>query len=161
MGISDILTKDNIVNAIKAQNNIVFKSITCFKIFESHKKRNSFNAILEVDGDAFKKIMEIGKINVEWNRCMVYEKVDVLRCFKCWGYNHKSSVCKKDACCFKCGGFDHVAKECVITSSVCLNCDRAKKNLNLDSIDVNHDTLSVNCPIYIKKIKATRNKISY
>lgn len=161
VGMSESLSPDEIIDAIKTQNVLEIKNIKCHKVFKSKKNNAIFNAIVEIDGGAFKKIIDEGKINIKWDRCRAYEMVSVLRCFKCLGFNHKADKCTIGACCYKCGEKDHLANECNVNTIKCLNCSRAKDQLGLRSIDVKHDTRSVECPLYKKKLSIEKNKIIY
>lgn len=117
VGIMDCLSKENVCKAIKSQNNIHFQELKCHKVYESYKKKGSYNAIIETDGEAFNKIYSEheSKINIEWNRCVVYEYFNKTRCFKCWGYNHKAQKCTTGSCCYKCGNLNHISNECTAT----------------------------------------------
>lgn len=161
VGMSEELGFDKIIESIKVQNNFSFKVIKCNKVYRSFKNKSVFNAIIEVDGNAFDEIMKDGKLNIEWDRCKVYESISVLRCHKCLGFNHKASDCTIGSCCYKCGEKDHIAKECNSMLVKCLNCCRAKESLGLHSLDVKHDSKSVECPMYKRKLNNLKNKIMY
>ena len=73
VGMSDNISSESVIKAIKAQNNVNFSEIKCHKVYESFKKKGSYNAIIKVGGEAYKNLIKIGKLNIEWNWCMVYE----------------------------------------------------------------------------------------
>ncbi|XP_037930779.1 uncharacterized protein LOC119665622 [Teleopsis dalmanni] len=75
---SEKLDNDKIINAIKNQNEIVFRSIEVLKVYESYKNKNIFNAIVELDSTAFAKIMKERTINVDWDGCIAYENFNVM-----------------------------------------------------------------------------------
>lgn len=91
----------------------------------------------------------------------MYEKVNVKRCLKCLGYNHKSENCTGDKACLKCGENDHEIKDCKSENSKCINCYNAKLKTKFDQIDINHDVRSLDCPIYRRKLMSERSKINY
>lgn len=161
VGMHDKLDESTVCEAIKEQNNIEFKIIKCIQVYKSFKNNSIFNAIVEVDGEAFSKIISDGFLNVEWDRCKVYESFKIMRCYKCLGFNHKAINCSIGDCCFKCGDRNHLSKNCPEAEYKCLNCNRSKVILCLSSLDVNHDTRSSECPIYIRKMKIERNKVLY
>lgn len=94
IGMSDKLLEDDLVETIKAQNEFLKnRDIKVITIFENKNHRN-FGAILEFDKECYNRLINGDKIKIGWCRCRVSECVDVRRCFKCCGYNHKSSQCK-------------------------------------------------------------------
>ncbi|XP_017478353.1 PREDICTED: uncharacterized protein LOC108368099 [Rhagoletis zephyria] len=96
VGMTEELNKDLIVQAISKQNDVECGHLECVKVYKSHKIPQVYNAIIETDGDGYNQLLKRKKINIEWDRCPVYESCSVLRCFKCWGYNRASKVCKND-----------------------------------------------------------------
>ncbi|XP_037930347.1 uncharacterized protein LOC119665106, partial [Teleopsis dalmanni] len=139
-GMSEQLDGDSLLLAIKNQNSISLQHLKVLKVYESYKKRNTFNAIIELDGKAFKQVMKDRKINIRWDRCIVYEHLNVMRCYKFWGFNHEASVCKEiDNVCAKCSETGHTHKECKNVFIKCVNCAKAKKTLNLRELSTDHD----------------------
>jgi len=80
---------------------------------ESRKDKKG-TIILETDAKTYKNIIEKGKVNLGWKRCQVFDFVSVIRCFKCWGFNHFSKDCKKEVMCKKCSGI-HSSQNCSST----------------------------------------------
>lgn len=161
VGLNDNISKEKIIEAIKLQNNVDFKELKCHKIFEVFKKKGTYNAIVEVDSDAYNNIITSGRINIEWDRCRVYEYFNILRCFKCWGFNHKAEGCTVGSCCYNCGNQNHLAKDCDSVEKICINCKRMKDKVGLANVDINHDTKSIECPLYKRKINFERKKTNY
>lgn len=161
-GMSEELEKDRIIEAIRKQNDIEDNNLICVKVYKSYKNPRVYNAIIETDGNGFEAIMKRGKINIEWDRCMVYESCNVLRCFKCWGFNHKATKCNNDnQLCAKCSEAGHSYKECKNNFVKCINCDKAKQRLNLQDIDTNHDCRSGECPVLQRKNRVEAERIAY
>lgn len=162
VGMNEEINKEDIVLAIKSQNDVNFEELNCVKVYRSFKNPKIFNAIIEMDGKAFEHCLRIGKINIMWDRCSVYESMSVLRCLKCGGFNHKALNCTVGALCYKCGvGDGHIAKNCMEVEIKCINCVKAKKDLNLKDLDVKHNTWSSECPMYKRKVNAERSKTMY
>ncbi|XP_075156975.1 uncharacterized protein LOC142230218 [Haematobia irritans] len=160
-GMSEELEKSVIVRAIKNQNDINDVNLQCIKVYKSNKNPQIFNAIIETDGEGYNKIMGKKKIYVEWDRCPVYEICNVLRCFKCWGFNHTAKYCKNDGqICAKCSQTGHTYRECR-NSSKCINCVKAKERLRLADIDIGHDSRSEDCPVLIRRRKMETERIAY
>lgn len=102
--------------------------------------------------------MEVKKLNVGWERCRIFDGTDIIQCYKCLGFNHKSIDCKNEETCYKCHG-NHKSGECskeVILK--CVNCIRINKKLNL-GLDENHVTSNKECPVYKNKLNAKRRRI--
>lgn len=126
------------------------------QLYQVNKNGNTYyNAVLELDVKVFAKILAEERLNVGWERCKVYDAVQVLRCFKCKGFNHKAKDCGETEVCTKCHGA-HISKECNETAiNKCINCIRANKDLNM-GLDINHDTMDRLCPVYQQKLNVRK-----
>lgn len=163
-GMREQLKEEQVEMALKAQNKAInFKEIKCLKVFQSAKNKNIYNAIVDVDGEAFANLMKIKNVYIEWDECICYENINVKRCFKCCGFNHSAANCKSEKeICAKCGE-NHITKECKSECLRCINCVLMKERLNNieNNIDVNHDSRDANCPVLQRKLKIEREKIKY
>lgn len=161
-GMNEELTKDVIINAIRKQNDVECENLQCVKVYRSFKNPRIYNAIVETDSEGFNQIMKKQKINIEWDRCPVYESCNVLRCFKCWGFNHTSKYCQNETqICAKCSEAGHTYRECRNNNAKCINFEKAKERLNLRDIDTNHDCRSAECRILQRKNKLESERIAY
>lgn len=158
-GMTFKFTEDEIIEKLKRQNEILSESeIEIIKLFEY--KRNGqiiYNGILKIDKDSYIKVMDAQKLNIGWEKCRVFEGTDIIQCYKCMGYNHKSKECKFEEVCYKCHG-NHKSKEC--TNSIlnkCINCVRVNKRLNL-GLEENHTSTNRECPVYQNKLNAKRRR---
>lgn len=96
-------------------------------------------------------------MNCGWKRCRVFDGLQVLRCFKCNGFNHKGADCKAAVVtCPICSGA-HELKDCKAEKKKCSNCEKLRNEKNAD-IDVNHAVWSSECPVY-RKQQERRNKL--
>lgn len=156
IGIGENLDDDVLIQTIKSQNEYMEKSnIKVLTKFDC-KKNNGYGAIIEIENECYNQIMRGEKLKIGWCVCKVFECIDVRRCFKCCGYNHKSSVCKNRIACLKCGG-EHIMKDCKAKNCVCINCKVAVDKLNI-KIDIFHPAYSLNCPIYKRKIENEKKR---
>lgn len=103
--------------------------------------------------------MEQKYLLIGWGSCIVEEYVNVNRCFKCCGYNHKSTVCKNKQACIKCGD-EHKMKDCKSEINKCVNCSIVNNKWKL-KLDTNHQANSNLCSVYKKKLEAERKRIKY
>lgn len=105
--------------------------------------KTKFIFIVEVDGNSFSEIMRLGKLNIGWDRCPVYEYFDVVRCYNCGGFGHIGKVCKLGKACLNCGESGHLKDSCK-NSSKCANCEKTNRKSNLN-LDVHHSIFSHSC----------------
>lgn len=151
-----------LVELLKKQNTFLSQtSLKVVKQFEIKKNNNSYyNAIVEIDKEDFTKVLAAESLNIGWERCKVFDAVNVLICHKCKGFNHKFADCKNDEACQKCHG-KHNAKICNENPiNKCLNCIRANSNFHM-SLEINHDTYDKHCPCYINKLQIRKKKLGY
>jgi hypothetical protein len=158
VGLTEMLTEDELIEKIIAQN--AFLSInTKIEVAELKQKGRKIFAAVRCDGEAYKKLKEREKITIGWDRCRVYEHIQVLRCFKCAGFNHKAAECQNETACAKCAG-SHELTKCDSTIEKCVNCMSVNKKFKLN-IDVAHPVWSQNCQVYMKKLKNEMSKIDF
>lgn len=157
MGMSSKETEENIASFIKTQNNLDTAEVKVLKIFENRYK--SFNCIIEVDGECFKRLMEEKKVNIGWDRCRVMECIDILRCYNCSGFYHRAEDCTHKKSCPRCSE-EHKLGDCTSTTLKCPNCTHAVNTMKL-KLDTNHEAWSSGCPSLTRKLQIQRSKISY
>lgn len=157
IGMSSKETEENMVSLIKSQNNLDTAEINVLRVFQNRYK--SFNCIIEVDGECFKRLMEEKKVFVGWDRCRVVECIDVLRCYNCSGFYHKADDCTHKKACPRCAE-DHKLEDCKNTKLKCPNCTFAVNTMKL-KLDTDHEAWSLDCPSLMRKLQIQRSKISY
>lgn len=152
------------INTIKAQNKDSFDENSAIEIISCKKMRDKevCVATVKIDLSSFKKIMKSKRINIGWNRCRVYEYVEVTRCFKCNAYGHIAQNCTADNFFCPLCADNHQINECKAEAKdhKCINCIRENKKTNHDA-DVNHCALSLKCPILQKKSEKRKLNIRY
>lgn len=159
IGIDESLSEADLLETIKSQNEtLIGDDISVITIYEN-KHKNNFGAILQCGPISFNNIMSVEKLNIGWNRCKVYECINVKRCFKCCGFNHKSNECKNRQSCLKCAE-DHNIKDCKAQITNCVNCKSANKKFKL-KLDINHTAYSDQCTILAKKLDIERKNVLY
>ena len=161
-GMSEKMEENKFLDAVKKQNlELGINYLKLVRYFEVRKNEKShFNAIIEVNTEAFSKIINIGKMNIGWERCRVFDGTRVLCCFKCKGFNHRMVDCSEKEVCLNCLG-EHRTDSCNLAPvNKCINCIRSNTKLNL-SLDVNHATMDKSCPGYIHHLEQKKKKIGY
>lgn len=155
-GMNEMFSADEMCERIKEQNYELSNcDINVISVFEN-KKRHTYDAIVELDDEHFDKVMQSKKILIGWNSCHIEEYINVKRCFKCCGYNHKSNDCKNKLSCLKCGG-EHKINECKADHFKCVNCSVVVNKWRV-KLDTNHPANSKQCPVYKKKINSMQNR---
>ncbi|KAH0815742.1 hypothetical protein GEV33_007049 [Tenebrio molitor] len=160
VGFSEELNEENLRNCL-IQQNLSLKNISgTFKLITCKKMKKNYLAIIEVDPLTFADFMKMESVCIGWNICKVYEHVNVLRCFKCGGFNHTSEKCKEDVSkCLNCCGEGHDEKDCN-NNSVCVNCLKLNKSNNLN-LKVDHSRFNYSCEVYKKQVSISKSKTRY
>lgn len=153
------LTDTEIVSRIESQNNLhdnnLDKKIRVVR--KSKVYNNKFSMVLEVDDKSYEMFIEKERLNIGWNRCMVFNDYGIQRCFKCCSYGHMAKECKSNQVCPKCSGC-HEFKDCNVVSVKCVNCVRSNQKYGLN-VDVNHVAWDVNkCESYKRIEQFQRSK---
>lgn len=142
--------RESLERTIKAQNQVLENAdITILNIEQSRKGNGEYCATMEIDNESFQKVILLRRINVGWERCLIFKSIDLVRCFKCCGYNHLSFRCFHSQKCSKCAG-DHRFKDCTVNEVRCVNCKNANERLRL-GLDINHSAWSKSCGVYQQK----------
>lgn len=162
MGISEKLTSEEI--ATKAVNqNLYIKEESHMKVFAVVKQRrsNRYIAYAEVDPDTYKRAVQEETINIGWDRCKVFDALNVTRCYNCNGFNHKAKECRSSQSCPRCGK-NHDINDCKATETEiqCINCKTAMDKLKI-KLDVGHCAWSAECSVYKRKLEIERSKIDF
>lgn len=134
--------------------------------FERRNRNDKlYNAVFITSPRIWKKVIELGRLNVDHQRVHVEEFVPLLQCFKCLQFGHLKKHCSGDAdSCAHCGESGHLITSCPTKSNCesphCLNCHN--KNLRTKSnIDTNHSPTSDRCPFRTAMRNRVVEKINY
>lgn len=153
----DVLSKK-----IKEQNNDVFEENSALKIIKietNRRNENLISVIIEIEPYVYSKIMAKKKILIGWSSCIVYDAVDLKRCFKCSLFGHLGDKCRNQQVCPRCSK-NHELKNCNTRTEKCINCVRSNQNQNT-KLNTNHAVWDRNCPIYKKRLELKKKSIKY
>lgn len=90
------------------------------------------------------KVLDLRRICIDFNRYIIVEYLQIIRCFKCQGYGHISSRCSGDQKCPKCAG-SHALADCnAVVVEACANCGINDD----DDVDPAHQADSPDCPAF-------------
>ncbi|XP_046605058.1 uncharacterized protein LOC124297789 [Neodiprion virginianus] len=128
VGISDEDNAEDLELTIRNQNHFIDKEedfkITYIKYWP---KIETSTAYAEVAPAVFTRIILDKRISVRWEKCRVFEDLDINRCFKCGGFNHMGSKCQNERACSSCGE-DHDTRDCKNDKNKqCANCKRSNE----------------------------------
>ena len=161
MGMSDQYSSDDFIDLLKSQNEaITIDKVKVISAFENPRfKYNKFNVVIEVDKDSYNSLLTAKKVNVGWDRCHIIPAINVLRCFKCGEFGHKSTDCKNDEKCSLCSG-QHRTSDCTSTALKCVNCLKFNKERKMN-LDVNHAASSSECLVYKKLYDQKKSSLHF
>lgn len=152
----------DIVEAIRNQNLFLDEADEIKLVsLKMNKHKTSQSGIIECNGSAYKKLLSVGKIYLGLHRCSVRENLRVVRCFKCYSFNHKINDCKYNGppVCSKCSG-SHDYKTCKSEENYCNNCIRSNTKYKTD-FSVGHTALDTGCPLYEIQMKRVKDRTDY
>ena len=159
-GLSDDIDKELIIPYLIKQNENIFSSGSVCKLLkhsQTKRKENIFQALIQVDVTSYNNALKAGHCIVGLDSCTIYDAIDVLRCFKCNGFNHSSRTCKKQTSCPRCAG-SHDLKQCQSNTLKCINCMGLKDKESLTEENLAHAVWSYDeCRCYkniIQKLKS-------
>jgi len=69
---------------------------------KSGKEESS--TIIKTDEETYILILREEKLNIGWKKCLVFNHINVKRCFKYWEYYHIAKNCVRNETCHKCAG---------------------------------------------------------
>lgn len=156
------IADDKIIDELKQQNESIrdfdMKLVTV--IPRKYRSAVTNDAIVEVKSDVYHQLLDIGVLDLLWSECRILEHLHVKRCFKCLGFSHIASQCKRPTqSCSRCAG-PHRFADCKSNKMCCANCKAANQTNNL-GLDTRHHAYSKGCTVLQRRIAVIRSKIEY
>jgi hypothetical protein len=137
------------------QNSSVFSNPSQLKIlkyFPTKKKPDVFQFILQVDVNTYIKALNSKHCLIGLDNCYIFDAINVIRCYRCNGYHHSHTFCKRNLSCPRCGE-SHEVKECKSTVLRCINCVSLNSKTNLTAVNAAHACWDTNeCQYYLNLI---------
>lgn len=160
VGLTENLSQEDIINYIRKQNEFIGQnsSVEVIQVKEN-RQGTGYVVIVEVDGNCYNRCMQNKRINIKWDRCRVYDFINIRRCYNCAGYNHLANICKNRKACTKCAE-EHLLNECESEELKCRNCIIANERVNL-GLDIHRPSWSQDCETYKRKVEAKMKIIDY
>ncbi|XP_058836279.1 uncharacterized protein LOC131692909 [Topomyia yanbarensis] len=163
IGLSDEIPENEIIAKMKQQNHLPETAdLKVIRVQKSKRTENTRVVVFESDPSTFYCLMKAQRVNIGWDRCRIFEVVDVMRCYRCSEYGHKAATCKNLVCCPKCAE-EHPINECSSDFERCVNCQlfNSEQELDADKLDFIHPSWSSECPLYQKRLKKAKLRIDY
>lgn len=113
-------------------------------------------AVVELEARCATEILKTGRLRIGWVNCRVRERIQVRRCYACFGYGHTQKACKgpnrrEMKLCLKCGDKDHIKKDCT-RKPKCFLCAQSCS----DNKELSHIAGSSGCPMYKAALEKAR-----
>lgn len=161
-GISEKLAPDTLREYILGQNEDSFCGADCkiLKISSVKNRADIYQAAVQLDTVSYSRVLKAGYLIIGFDVCKVYDAVDLIRCYKCNGFNHTSQSCKRGISCPRCGA-GHDVKECTVEEAqlCCVNCLRTNEKLG-KSFDTNHAVWnSQACSVYKESVEKFKSDL--
>lgn len=156
LNLTDEMTKEEIVENLKVQNELLENTDFEVKAVIERKKGGKFkvfDVVIEAEESAYNMFIMMKVVILGWDRCRVVEHTHILRCYNCCGFSHITKDCKNKKACSKCGG-EHDRKDCTSGAIKCINCANKCEKFKL-KLDVAFDS---KCEIYKRKLKFIQSK---
>lgn len=154
VGFSNVANWDNeeIISSLISQNDlkVLSKDIKIVKTLVNRRNEKLSTLIVAVPSEIHKLILGKRAVSLMFNRCSVYDAIDVPRCFKCSRLGHYESRCNNNLCCAKCSG-EHKLKECESSQHKCINCVTANEKFNRNH-NINHAAFDRKCPSMLRRL---------
>lgn len=161
LGVRENIGEERLILALKNQNEILKNAVMEVKAFwKSRGVDESYSAVVELDVKSYNSVLEKKRVNIEWDKCLVKDGINVQRCFKCLGFNHSSNKCKEaEKVCCRCAKVHlGIGIQCSENELNCINCVKVNKELNLN-LDTKHSAFDLKCKVYERKLNSIRNRI--
>lgn len=167
VGIPDGLQNDEISSYALKQNPNIFVTDSVFlvhKTWPTYKSKDILQAECSVDVDSYKRLLDSGHLLIGLNGCSVFDGVNILRCFRCNGFNHSAKNCTKNYVCPLCAQ-SHELKNCPVNKDTdkddfcCSNCVSLRK-VQLFDVQTSHPVWDYNnCSAYKFALGKLKNDV--
>ncbi|CAF4939215.1 unnamed protein product [Pieris macdunnoughi] len=148
-GISKEIPETEIIQTIKDQNPTLRTLEFNTKFIQRNRNEKLYNIVIDTTPTAWRAFVDLGRVNVAYQRVHVEDFGRFMQCRKCQGFGHSQSRCPATApTCAKCASSLHITSECSAPSTEtprCVNCHEHNARFN-GSSPINHRADSDKCP---------------
>lgn len=163
VGMSEKLDNGVLGDCIIQQNSDIFSESFECKVLDVKPVKNKgdlYQATVQLDCLSYRRVLEAGYLLVGLDLCRVYDAVELVRCFRCNGFNHTSKSCKRSHTCPRCGDA-HELVDCTASDAElsCANCEAANKNPS-NSFDIKHAAWDYEaCSVYKMRLNKLKSDL--
>jgi hypothetical protein len=162
-GVQKEVPRDELLDIV-SQQNIVPKAELRLCFLQKNRNNQLYNAILEVTPAARKRLLEAGRVNLEYQRVHVADFSRFVQCYKCLQFGHTNAKCTIDIHpCAHCASKDHVMANCPAKDDIsklkCFNCVRAGPSDGAASCA--HSATDHSCPKISRAKSAMESRTDY
>jgi hypothetical protein len=114
-GLDSMTTKEEVKESVIATGLIKRKERLLVKALRPAYGESQTATITAIEEDA-RRIIKEGTVRVGLSLCAAQERLDLEKCYRCWGYGHKARDCEEEdrsESCRKCAKTGHVKKHCI------------------------------------------------
>lgn len=148
---SDINNQCNGSHSDNTDKNVNKNSIHTnhIKVIKRYRTSEEFGTvIIAVSPKLHKQILKYNNVKFGWRNYRIYDHINVIRCYNCWGFNHYKYNCRREEICRICGE-NHNEKNCKNSVKKCVNRIKANRKLEIP-YSVDHAATDTRCQSYIK-----------
>lgn len=166
VGLSQSMGTNELEDLLRKQNQFIFQSASLLKVlrvFPTKKNSEIHQATLQVCPATFKKCIDRGRLIVGLDSCVVFDAINIPRCYTCNSFNHVSKYCKNQAVCPLCAG-SHGVKTCPVSKKEnfvpkCSNCDFYNSK-HQNRVNIHHAAWDYKkCEVYKRYLDQARKEI--
>ncbi|KAJ8912171.1 hypothetical protein NQ315_006136 [Exocentrus adspersus] len=148
-GMDDLVTRVDIEEKIKEylaeEHSVELQVGECRKISGENQA-----VTVKLPKPQAMKLLELGKLRIGINRCIIQERVEIVKCFRCWRTGHRQKDCSgvdRSNLCIRCGSEGHKVSKCE-NAPYCVVCEKR-----------GHVTGTTGCPLYRSELERARKQV--
>ncbi|CAG4985398.1 unnamed protein product [Parnassius apollo] len=169
-GISHDVPSDELADIIAGQNQelgelIENKDDLCLRFKRKNRNDKLYNAVFICKPQIWRKIINLGRINIDHQRIQAEDFSPFIQCFRCLQFGHVQNKCPNNTHpCSHCAATDHTITHCLLktdkSSANCYNC-QAHNNKFQTKFNIQHPATSLSCPRVISMKERISQRIDY
>lgn len=155
--LDDATTKEEVEEAIYRETKVNAEDIKTTLL--GPNSRGLKLAIIQMSARVANKLVEQSKMKIGWVNCRIRRRLEVKRCFRCFGFGHEQSYCKGpnrrgDHICMNCGEKGHSKSDCSSKEPQCFLC----KERQSENISPHHKPGTGKCQVFREALEEARTK---
>lgn len=161
VGITEKYQENELLECIiKCNSDLILENSVCklIKLCPTKKNKDIYQAVLQIDKNTYGRVSRVGNLFVNYDSCVVFDAIEVYRCYNCNEFHHSSKTCKNPVVCPLCGK-NHDIKACKSKSVTCSNCVKLNEKQNIE-VSVDHAAWNIKlCSAYKRACEKVKSDI--